>query len=134
MGGRGARSGIAKFKYGMEYYSVGQIDNVKFIKQRQGSMRLPLETKNNNRIYFLLSNDNVLKKIGFYNHDGKQTVRIDVSGKSHKGIKTPHAHDAFYDENGFVKFSDARVLSNNERLIYNKYFLGGTKHGFVKKT
>lgn len=134
MGGRGARSGISKYKYGTEYYSIGQIDNVKFIRQRKGSLRLPLETRNNNRIYFLLGNDDRLKKIGFYDSEGKQTVRIDVLGKSHKGVKTPHAHDAYYDENGFVKFSDARNLSNKEKLIYNKYSLKGFSYGFIKKT
>lgn len=127
------RSGVSKFKYGTEYYSVGQVDNVKFIKQREGSLRLPLETRSVNRIYFLLDNGGRLKKIGFYDCDGKQSVRIDVLGKSHKGVKTPHAHDAFYDDSGFVKFSDARYLSNKEKLIFKKYSLEGVSYGFIKK-
>lgn len=59
MGGRGASSGMSydkhgnpKHKYGMEYSTIYQSGNIKFVKcNMNGAMTAPLETMTSGRVY-----------------------------------------------------------------------------------
>ncbi|MDR2733779.1 MAG: hypothetical protein LBC99_03930 [Spirochaetota bacterium] len=95
MGGRGASSGIsaAKKKYGTEYRTIIEYDNIKFIQPRgKGSSSVPLETMSaaKDRVYAYVNNVGTLKSIAFYDGEGKRVRQIDLD-HPHAG-HMPHVH------------------------------------------
>jgi hypothetical protein len=95
MGGRGAASGLSVkgIKYGNEYVSIIRVDNIKYVKRRDGEpANMPLETmsQGRNRVYVLVNNRNMIKSIGFYDKTGKLKRWIDLDHDHGKGV--PHVH------------------------------------------
>jgi hypothetical protein len=109
MGGRGARSGIdTKGKrYGTEYRTVHQIDDIKFVVQNeQKPVKTPMETMTKNRIYVTLGKDGEPKSITSYDRNGKRERQIDLTHyHTVNGTKTkPHTHMGYeHEENGTRK-------------------------------
>lgn len=121
MGGRGASSGISKVgnKYGTEYSTVYQAENIKFIKQNEtSSIKTPMETMTKNRIYVTLGKNNEPKSLTQYSKDGLRRKQIDLSGKPHKingKWELPHTHKGYWhDEKGTYS------LTKEERNLVDK--------------
>lgn len=119
MGGRGASSGVSNKgkKYGTEYTTLLQSENIKFIKQNiDSSIKAPMETMAKDRIYVTLGQENMPKAITFYDESGHRTKQIDITGKPHKingKWVLPHAHLGYYhDEKGTytISKSDKRLI------------------------
>ena len=117
MGGRGASSGWSYdkngnrlHKYGTEYKSVLEVDNIKFVKANSGQTKSPLETMTKGRIYVTLDSENEPKYITMYDDDNKKYLQIDIKGRPHmiNGVpKIPHTHlGYFHDENGTRETTD----------------------------
>lgn len=117
MGGRGAASGLKydKYKgyssygkkYGSEYRTVLQVDNIKFIKPVKGGAKVPEETRGGSkRVYVAVDNMGELKALATYGKNGQRQKQIDLKGYPHttkKGekIPTPHTHLGYlHDEGG----------------------------------
>lgn len=121
MGGRGASSGISRSgnKYGTEYSTVYQAENIKFIKQNEtSSIKTPMETMTKNRIYVTLGKNNEPKSLTQYSKDGLRRKQIDLSGKPHKingKWELPHTHKGYWhDEKGTYS------LTKEERNLVDK--------------
>lgn len=66
MGGRGASSGVSDkgIKYGKEYHTILEHDNIKFIQyDLSKSSTAPMETRTPGRIYVNVNKENVMKSI-----------------------------------------------------------------------
>lgn len=120
MGGRGAASGINSkgMKYGTEYHTLLQYQNIKFVSINGGkSATPPMETMTRKRIYVTINNQEKIKSIDFYDDSGKRVKQIDVTGRPHKidGEQVlPHTHFGyFHEENGGTK----RVTKSERELI-----------------
>jgi hypothetical protein len=95
MGGRGATSGISVkgYEYGTEFKSLLRVDNIKFVQyQLEKNAKIPEETmySGRNRVYVIVSQQNVLKFITFYNKEGKLRRQIDLDHEHNK--RSPHVH------------------------------------------
>lgn len=105
MGGRGASSGFSdKGKpYGSEYTTLYQSGNIKFIKVNEGSVKVPMETMTNGRVYVTVGNDNEPKSISYYDKHDKRYKQIDLTHPHFvNGVPTnPHTHKGYlHNEKG----------------------------------
>lgn len=123
MGGRGASSGIYgknnEKKYGSEYRSVLQVDNIKFLVRNQGRNSAPMETMTKDRIYAIIDGENKIGSLSFYDDNGKRKIQIDIDKHEHFvddiSLGTRHAHIGyFHDENG------SRVLTKEEEVLVQR--------------
>lgn len=112
MGGRGASSGIdTKGKrYGTDYRTLHQIENIKFIAQNNTKpVKTPMETMTKNRIYVTIGQDGEPKSITLYDENGKRERQIDLTHKhtvNGNELKL-HTHMGYnHDENGTRKPSE----------------------------
>lgn len=118
MGGRGASSGMSKWKaregspYGSQYRSLLTVGNVKFVEPRVAKPEPLMETMTKGRIYALVSHDRV-KSIIFFDDDGKRSKQIDLT--PHKGL-VPHAHHG-YEHDEFSKDGQPTSLTAEENRI-----------------
>lgn len=118
MGGRGASSGITDSgkRYGTEFRTIAQAGNVKFIKNNDGSVTAPMDTRTRGRIYATLDKYNDVKHITFYDVNGERYKQIDVKGPKHIG-KLPHNHLGYeHDEYGTRELSQKEQRKVNEIL------------------
>lgn len=104
MGGRGASLGISKSgkKYGTEYTTLAELDNIKIIKYNDSTAATaPMETMTRNRVYATIDKYGDLKYLTFYDTKGKRYEQIDLKGKPHHDKEVPHTHYGYeHDENG----------------------------------
>lgn len=120
MGGRGAASGRGKRKYGTEYRSVWEYDNIKFIRPNFGRENTPLETmpdkirKPNGRVYVIIDKKNRPHAISFYDDEtGKRSMTLDFSGHNHPVsndliLGKNHVHHGYeHDEHGTTEMTPA---------------------------
>ncbi len=119
MGGRGASSGISVKgkKYGSEYTSVLQDENIKFVVVNEGSNTAPLETMTKGRIYVTVNKDGYnLKSVTFYDSSNKRFKQIDldhyhkIEGKPVK----PHTQYGYYHD------GETRDLTTKERKMVDR--------------
>ena len=132
MGGRGASSGISrnkkgeqKHRYGTEYSTVYQYDNIKFVKKNEGSNSAPMETMTRGRVYVTLNDDNEPKFITYYDKNNKRYKQIDLN-RPHKidGVPTlPHTHKGYeHDEKGTHKLSNKeQKMVDRVKKIWHNY-------------
>lgn len=92
MGGRGSRSGIKSYTYGMVYRSFLQVDNIKFIYKNKGSTTAPFETRTDGRIYATYNNRDQLKSITLYDKNGVKKIEIHPKVDGRKDLKFGHIH------------------------------------------
>ncbi len=123
MGGRGASSGVSKNgkKYGIEYTTLYQSGNIKFIKQNENtSINTPMETITKGRVYVTLGKDNMPKSITYYDGVGKRNKQIDIVGKPHK-IKgkyvIPHTHKGYLHYEHGTSNPSPKEIKMIERVI-----------------
>lgn len=120
-GGRGASSGVSNdgHKYGTEYSTLYEVENIKFIHYNlSSSSKNPFETQAKNRIYVVINDKNEVKSIVFFDSNGMKDHEIDVTGKYHKidGKKClPHVHMGYeHGENG------TREITEEEKEFIDK--------------
>lgn len=129
MGGRGASSGISDSEkvYGTEYTTLHQSGNIKFVKRNEGSTTAPLETMIKGRIYATVDKENEIKYISFYDQNNKRYKTIEVKGRPHRGIKTPHIHYGYEHQEYDPKQSkliptnkDISIIDKVKKAWYNR--------------
>ncbi len=126
MGGRGASSGMSydkygnlKHKYGIEYSTLYQSGNIKFVKYNMsGATTAPLETMTPGRVYATINERNEIKAISYYDKNNKRSKQIDVAGQPHVingKPELPHTHKGyFHGEKGTY------TLSKSERKMVDR--------------
>ena len=96
MGSRGAFVSVntGDFSFvegGQNYYSIGEVDNVKVLVQKEGGVKAPEYSHTENRIYAIVQ-DGKLKHIAYYDENHKQIESIDLlHGHGNPKIQ-PHKH------------------------------------------
>ena len=124
MGGRGAASPSGYYgkngekKYGSEYHTVWEYENIKFIRPNFWRESTPLETqidkirKPNGRVYVIIDSKNRPHSISFYDEkNGKRTNTLDFSGHKHPVSKIStlgknHVHHGYeHDEHGTTEMN-----------------------------
>lgn len=137
MGGRGASSGVSirkmpngevkKFKYGSEYHTVLEVDNIKFVKSNDPNNihTAPMETMTKNRVYVYVDDNNVLKNIVFFDKNNLRRKSIDLDHiHVENGVvfKDGHVHIGyFHDEYGTFKLSakEIKMVERVNNVWYN---------------
>jgi len=123
MGGRG--SSLSN-DYGKDYSSIGQIGNIKILKQNKpGSVSLPLESRTPNRIYAVISKRGNLQGVSFLDEAGMRYKHIDLTRVHFKGeiLGQGHIHYGYYhsEKGQRLKFSKAE---RRTLRIVQAYFRG----------
>jgi flagellar hook assembly protein FlgD len=116
MGGRGAASGVSSegFKYGTEFRTILEVENIKFIKKNKNSTKAPLETMSalKNRIYVTVNAKNKIKAITLYDDNGKRKGEIHLDHK-HNGLQ-PHIHWTY---DGMHTEGNTKSVGSYQKLI-----------------
>lgn len=100
MGGRGASSGVSKKKkYGTEYRTVHEFENIKFVVNTEGAVTAPMETMTKGRVYVTIDEKkNRPKHITYYDAENKRVKQIDFYPQ-HNGMLIHTHHGYFHNEN-----------------------------------
>ncbi len=93
MGGRGASSGISvkSKKYGTQYRTVLEVDNIKFVSKRSRSSEDLLETMTEGRIYVTVGVNDLLR-ITFFDENNKRNKIIERDKRTEEW----HVHKGYY--------------------------------------
>lgn len=127
MGGRGASSGVSNkgIKYGKEYHTILEHDNIKFIQyDLSKSSTAPMETRTPGRIYVNVNKENVLKSIiPFKTKERSKQIDLDHAHKINGKWEKPHVHMGyFHNEYGDRKLTKDEVkLVENVKKIWENY-------------
>lgn len=120
MGGRGASSGVYKWRgkihiYGDEYHTVLQYRNIKFVKINEGSTTAPMETMTQGRVYVTVAEDDHLKSITYYTGSGKRRKQIDLDHPHNiEGVgESPHTHLG----NKHNEFGDRKLTKKERKMV-----------------
>lgn len=121
MGSRGASSGISNKgkKYGTEYHSVLTEGNIKFIKINEGSVKAPMETMTNGRVYVTLDNDDMPKYITYFDDNNKRKKQIDLT-RPHMGV-VPHTHNGYEHSENDGKKQFSKPTTKEKAMIDRVY-------------
>lgn len=109
------KKGIPKHKYGTEYSTIYQFDNIKFVKRNEGSANAPMETMTKGRVYVTLNSDNEPAYISYYDKNNKRSKQIDLRHEHPiDGVPTkPHTHKGYeHRERG-----DHRLSPKEEKMV-----------------
>ena len=129
MGGRGASSGKPYYlngkwnKYGDEYKTVLEVDNIKFVKAKNGSATAPTETQTKGRAYVTVNNKNELKYITYMNKNNKRLKQIDLEEHIINGKLVDYHKHTGYNHQGKPKEinpSERKLVEKAINLWYNK--------------
>ena len=125
MSSRGTASPGAK-RYGTEYTTLHTSGNIKFIRYNDAdSAKPPMSTQTAGRIYGVISTNDELRTIVFFDETNNRYKQIDVEGTPHKidgEYVIPHTHYGFYhDENGTYKPTpdEQKIVDKMKRIWYN---------------
>lgn len=93
MGGRGASSGKSIWgrKYGSQYHTVIQADNVKFVQKNSRKSESLLETMTPGRVYAEVGGKDLLRII-FFDSENKRNRVIEHDKRNN----TWHVHEGYY--------------------------------------
>ncbi len=126
MGGRGASSGISvkSKKYGTQYRTVLEVDNIKFVSKIDRNSETLMETMTKGRVYVQVGGEE-LKSIIYFDENNKRRKAINLD-HSHKNLKGSHIHRGYYhneysinSEPTALNHKEGRLLAKIEKLWYN---------------
>lgn len=125
MGGRGASSGLSDKgkKYGSQYKTLLEHENIKFVTANSRASESLFETKTEGRVYVTVGGNDLLR-ITYYDEKNKRNKQIDLD-HLHKGIK-PHAHHGYnHNENDGAKGAtgllpkEKKMVERVQKIWYN---------------
>jgi len=124
MGSRGAFVSVntGDFSFvegGQNYYSIGEIDNVKVLVQKEGAVKAPEYSHTENRIYAIIQKGQ-LKHIAYYDENHKQVESIDLLHGHGKTKIQPHKHYNFnHNDKGIPITTEQEKLINKIKRRFN---------------
>ena len=125
MGGRGTSSGISEKgnKYGSQYHTILEYENIKFVKANSRNSESLFETMTDGRVYVTVGGNDLLR-ITYYDEQNRRKKQIDLN-HPHKGIK-PHVHHGYnHNEDDNSKGAtgllpkEKKMVEKVERIWYN---------------
>lgn len=128
MGGRGAsfghsidKNGNPKNKYGTQYHTVLEVDNIKFVQKNTRQSEALMETMSNNREYVEVGGNNLLRIVTF-GADNKRNVVLERDKRTDEW----HKHMGYlHGESGKERHlpltdEDKKHIEKIKRLWYNR--------------
>ena len=123
MGGRGASSGMSDKgnKYGSQYHTVLESENIKFVSKNKRTSETLMETMTEGRIYVEVGGEDLLRIISF-DESNKRNHVIERDKRSGEW----HVHNGyFHAENGKSQHEplndkDKSLLEKVRKLWYNR--------------
>ena len=128
MGGRGASSGMShdkngkpQNKYGSQYHTVNEVENIKFVSKNKRNSEPLMETMTKGRIYVEVGGNDLLRIIQF----GENNKRNHVIERD-KRTGEWHAHNGYFHTENSTKHhddlndADKKLLAKVQRIWYNK--------------
>ena len=128
MGGRGASSGFStdkngnpKNKYGSQYHTLLEHENIKFVTKNTRNSETLMETMTPGRVYAEVGGSDLLR-IVFFDENNKRNHVIERDKRTNEW----HTHNGyFHAENGAAQHeplreSDKEVLAKIKKVGYNK--------------
>lgn len=115
MGGRGASSGISDKgnKYGSQYHTILEVDNIKFVEKNKRDSEPLMETMTDGRVYVQVGGEELLRII-FFDENNKRNKVIEYDKRHDEW----HAHlGYFHNENDTAEHSP---LSEQDKEILEK--------------
>lgn len=101
-----------------DYETLAQFGNVKVVRSLDGRTTAPMVTGTRGRVYATLDADNDIKYITFYDSEGEKTKQIDVFGRPHNGMETPHVHLGYMHDDG-IRYPDTKEDEIVEKTLQN---------------
>lgn len=122
MGGNGASSGMSKKgnKYGTQFHTLLEVDNIKFVSKNERESESLLETMTSGRIYVEVGGEDLLRIIQF-DENNKRNHVIERDKRTDKW----HAHNGYYHaEKGKARHEalnekDEKLLEKVKSVWYN---------------
>ena len=122
MGGRGASSGFSKKgrKYGSQYHTLLQDENIKFVAKNSRDSEPLMETMTAGRIYVETGGKDLLRVIFFDENNMRNRVL-----ERDKRTDTWHVHHGYYhteygqEDHGALTEEDKKLLEKIQRLWDN---------------
>lgn len=128
MGGRGASSGFStdkngnpKNKYGSQYHTLLEHENIKFVTKNTRNSETLMETMTPGRVYVEVGGNDLLR-IVFFDENNKRNHVIERDKRTNEW----HTHNGyFHAENGTAQHeplseSDREILAKIKKVWYNK--------------
>lgn len=128
MGGRGSSSGFsvdkngnAKNKYGSQYHTVLESENIKFVSKNNRTSETLMETMTKGRVYVEVGGNDLLRIVSF-DENNKRNHVVERDKRSGEW----HVHNGyFHSENGKSQHeplsdADKHLLEKVHKLWYNK--------------
>lgn len=123
MGGRGASSGISKSgkKYGSQYETVLEHDNIKFVKNNGKNYEPLMETMAQGRIYVQVGGEDIVRIVQM--GDGNRRNKVIEFDKREKEW---HVHHGYFHTEDSEKHheplsrSDEKLLDKVKKLWHNR--------------
>ena len=129
MGGRGSSSGMSvdkngnpKNKYGSQYHTLHEVDNIKFVSKNTRQSETLMETMTPGRIYVETGGNNLLRIIQFVD-GGKRNYVIERDKRTdrwhvHKGYEHTEDSEKHWDN---LTTADKKLLAKVKRIWYSQY-------------
>ena len=124
MGGRGASSGMSDRgnKYGSQYHTLHEVDNIKFVSKNTRQSETLMETMTPGRIYVETGGNNLLRIIQFVD-GGKRNYVIERDKRTdkwhvHKGYEHTEDSEKHWDN---LTTADKKLLAKVKRIWYSQY-------------
>lgn len=123
MGGRGASSGMSDKgnKYGSQYHTVFESENIKFVNKNERTSETLMETMTKGRIYVEVGGEDLLRIISF-DENNKRNHVIERDKRSDEW----HVHNGYFHwESGKAQHEplndeDERLLDKVRKLWHNR--------------
>lgn len=122
MGGRGASSGMSVKgnKYGSQYHTVLEVDNIKFVTNNGKNPEALMETMTPGRIYVQTGGDNLLRIVQFDGEHKRNRVieRDKRTGKWH--VHRGYLHSEHGNDHDPLTNEDKKLVARVEKLWHNR--------------
>lgn len=101
--------------YGTQYHTLLTLGNIKFVKKNSPSSETMMETMTSGRVYAIISKENYVKSIIYFDKEGKRSKQIDLTHQ-HQGLQ-PHTHHGYLHSENDSKTGASRLTTEEHKMV-----------------
>lgn len=107
--------------YGTQYHTLLTSGNIKFVKKNSPSSETMMETMTSGRVYAIISKENYVQSIIYFDKEGKRSKQIDLhhihTNKETGEKMQPHVHYGYlHNENG-AKAGASHLTDKEKQMV-----------------